>query len=99
MKQFLITMTSVFLFPLTVLATELQVIDIDIEGMSCKFCAYSVQKKMTKLPYVNKAEVNIETKKAHIEITEGKIFNLEELKQKVIDSGFKPVKVTLSSSH
>ena len=99
MKKLLITVVSVFLFPMALMASELQVIDIDIEGMSCKFCAHSVQKKMTKLPYVKKAEVNIDTKKAHIVVAEGQQANIDELKQKILDSGFKPVKVIVNSGH
>jgi len=97
MKQLLITLSSLLVLPLSLLAAEQQVVDIDIEGMSCKFCAHSVQRQITKLSYVKKAEVNIDTKKAHIVVVEGKEANLEELKQKVTNSGFKPVKVTVSS--
>lgn len=93
MKNFLTIITGLLLLPMALMAAEVQVIDIDIEGMSCKFCAHSVQKKITKLPYVKKAEVNIDAKKAHIVIAEGKKANIEELKQMVFDSGFKPVKV------
>ncbi len=99
MKKLLLTAISIFVFPLVLMAAEVQVVDIDIEGMSCQFCAHSVEKKITKLSYVKKAEVNIDTKKAHIIIIEGKQADIEELKQKVMDSGFKPVKVTVSSSH
>jgi len=77
------------------MAAGQQVVDIDIEGMSCKFCAHSVQKNISKLPYVEKADVNIETKKAHIVITTGKEANIEQLKKKISDSGFTSVKVTI----
>ncbi len=96
MNNFLIVLTGLFILPLLTVCAEQQVVDIDIEGMSCKFCAHSVQKNLTKLPYVEKAQVNIETKKAHIVLVEGKEANIEELKSKVTDSGFTPVKVTTS---
>lgn len=99
MKKLLITVVSVFIFPLALMAAEVQVIDIDIEGMSCQFCAHSVQKKMTRLPYVEKAEVNIDTKKAHIVVAKGQQANIDELKQKILDSGFKPIKVTVSPDY
>ncbi|MFK5915708.1 MAG: heavy metal-associated domain-containing protein [Woeseiaceae bacterium] len=97
MRHFLFTLTSLFLFPLSLLAAGQQVVDIDIEGMSCKFCAHSVQKNITKLPYVEKAIVNIETKKAHIVIVQGKEANIDQLKKKITGSGFTPVKVTIST--
>jgi len=98
MKQLLLTLTGMFLFPLSLMAAGEQVVDIDIEGMSCKFCAYSIQKNLSKLPDVDKAEVSIDDKKAHIVMKPGKQADVETLKKKITDSGFTPVKVTISKS-
>lgn len=98
MKKNLFSIISLLFLPISIWAAEQQVIDIDIdiEGMSCQFCAHSVQKNLSKLPYIEKAQVNIDTKKAHI-VTVGKEANIEELKNKIVASGFKPVKVTIVS--
>ncbi len=98
MKKLLLTLTGMFLFPLSLLAAGEQVVDIDIEGMSCKFCAYSIQKNLSKLPDVDKAEVSIDDKKAHVVMKPGKQADVDELKKKITDSGFTPVKVTISKS-
>ncbi len=63
MKHILIVITGIFILPLSLFAAGEQVIDIDIEGMSCKFCAYSVQKNLKKLPDVESASVSIDDKK------------------------------------
>jgi len=97
MKQVLLTLTGMFLFPLSLMAAGEQVVDIDIEGMSCKFCAYSIQKNLSKLPDVDKAEVSIDNKKAHIVMAPGKQADVDLLKKKITDSGFTPVKVTISN--
>lgn len=96
MKQILLTLTGMLLFPLSLMAAGEQVVDIDIEGMSCKFCAFSVQKNLSKLPGVDKAEVSIDDKRAHIVMAPGQHADVEILKQKITDSGFTPVKVTTS---
>lgn len=98
MKVILITLTALFLFPLSLLAAGKQVVDIDIEGMSCKFCAYSVQKSLSKLPGVEMAEVNIDNQKAHIVMSAGNQADVEQLKKKISDSGFTPVKVVISTN-
>lgn len=98
MKQILITLIALFLFPLSLLAAGKQVVDIDIEGMSCQFCAYSVQESLSKLPGVEKAEVNIDNQKAHIVMSAGKQANVEQLKKKISDSGFTPVKIAISTN-
>ncbi len=94
MKQLI--MSLIFFFPLSLLADNTQIIDIDIEGMSCKFCAYSVKKNLSELPGIEQADVNIDTKKAHIVMQEGQQADIEQIKQKITESGFTPVKVTLS---
>ncbi|VAW90736.1 Lead, cadmium, zinc and mercury transporting ATPase; Copper-translocating P-type ATPase [hydrothermal vent metagenome] len=97
MKKLLITITGLFILPLSLYAAGEQIVDIDIEGMSCEFCAHSVQKNINKLPGVEKASVNIDDKKAHIVMAPGKQANIELLKKKISDSGFVPVKVTIST--
>ena len=94
MKQLI--MSLILFFPMSLLAGNTQIIDIDIEGMSCKFCAYSVKRNLSKLPDIATAEVNIDTKKAHIVMQEGKQADVEQIKQKITESGFTPIKVTLS---
>jgi len=97
MKQILIMITGIFLLPLSLFAAGEQVVYIDIEGMSCKFCAYSVQKNLKKLPDVESASVSIDDKKAHIIMVDGKQADIELLKKKISDAGFVPVKVTIST--
>ncbi len=97
MKQVIIALTVLLFLPLSLRAANTQVIDIEIKGMSCKFCAYSVQKNLGKLPEIDKAEVNIDTQKAHIVMHEDRQANVEQLKEKITESGFTPVKVTISN--
>ena len=94
MKQLI--MSLILFFPMSLLAGNTQIIDIDIEGMSCKFCVYSVKKNLSELPGIDKADVNIDTKKAHIIMQEGLQADVEQIKQKISESGFTPVKITLS---
>jgi copper chaperone CopZ len=96
MKILLIGLSFLLLMPLSAFATGKQVIDIDINGMSCKFCAYSVEKSLKTLPGVEKAEVDIDTNKAQIVMTEGQEADIELIKKKIIESGFSPAKVTIN---
>jgi len=95
MKKTVFSIIILLVLPISLWAAEQQTVDIDIEGMSCQFCAHGVQKKLSTLPYIEKAQVNIDTKKAHLIVTTGKVANIEELKNKIVASGFKPLKVTI----
>jgi len=89
-----ITMVGLFLYPLSLIAAGEQVVDINIEGMSCKFCAHKIQKELTLLPGVETVSVSIDDKKAHIVMSPGKKANVEQLKKKITASGFTPVETT-----
>jgi len=99
-KHFLLGISLGFiLIPIYAFAAGGQVVDVDIEGMSCKFCAYSVQKNLKKIPGVEQAEVNIETKKAHVVMAEGQQANIEQIKKKISEAGFTPVKVVIGKTN
>ncbi|WP_198262932.1 heavy-metal-associated domain-containing protein [sulfur-oxidizing endosymbiont of Gigantopelta aegis] len=97
MKSLLISLSLLFFLVLSSLASGKQVVNIDINGMSCKFCAYSVQKSLNTLPGVEKADVNIDTNKAQVVMVDGHEADIELIKKKIIESGFSPAKVTLSN--
>jgi len=94
MKHTLIAILTLAVIHVSAYAANKQQIEVDIKGMTCKFCAYGVQKKLNKLPNIEKAEVNIDTKKATIVVKEGMQINLDEVKKAIKSSGFVPVKVT-----
>jgi len=97
MKQILLSLTILIFLPLSIMAESKHVIDVDIECMSCKFCAYNIQKQLSNLPGVEKAEVNIDKNKAHVVMQNGKKADVELIKKKISDSGFTPVQVTESA--
>lgn len=103
MKALLISLSLLLLLSLSAFATDKQItgkqiVDIDITGMSCKFCAHSVQKSLTALPGVEKAEVNIDDNKAHVVMADGQQADIEQIKKNIIESGFNPAKITISHS-
>ncbi len=95
MKRILI-LTGLFLLPLSPFAADKQVVEIDIEGMSCKFCALSVKRNLSTLPGVDKAAVSFKDRKAHIKMAPGKKADVAQINKKVNEAGFKPVNVTVS---
>jgi len=93
MKRTLIALLTLAVIHVSANGANKQQIEVDIQGMTCKFCAYGIQKKLNKLPNIEKAEVNIDTKKAIIIVKEGLLINLGEVKEAIKSSGFVPVKV------
>jgi copper chaperone len=63
---------------------------IKIEGMSCMHCVGRVEKALTELEGVEKADISLEENKATIEYDESKI-DPDKFKQAVEESGYKVV--------
>ncbi|MDD3627971.1 MAG: heavy-metal-associated domain-containing protein [bacterium] len=61
-----------------------------IEGMHCNGCVMNVTKAILNLPGIEDVKVTLETKEAKIIFDPDEI-TLEEIKEAVIKSGYKPV--------
>jgi copper chaperone CopZ len=76
-------------------AAEQQVLEIQVKGMTCPFCAYGIEKNLSKLPGVAKTQVSLETKKARVVMQPGQAPDEERVRQVILDSGFTPGEATV----
>ncbi len=72
---------------LTVSAVE--VVEIDINGMSCGFCVDAVRRKLSRLPDVEKARVSLKSKKVRIRARSDRL-DLQRVRKTILDAGFTP---------
>jgi len=79
-----------------VLAADTEMVDVAIQGMSCPFCVYNVEKKLRGLDGVDQANVNLEQGRARVVMKPGVPMDKARLKQAIVDSGFTPGKFTVS---
>lgn len=81
----LITGLSILSLP-PVLAASNYVIRID--GMTCKYCAYNVKKRLKKLDGVERVEVDRDKGLATLEVQAGTKLTDEQLKAEITGAGF-----------
>ncbi|CDE90196.1 copper-transporting ATPase homolog [Clostridium sp. CAG:389] len=62
--------------------------NLQIEGMHCAGCSTRLEKVLNNLEGVEKAQVNLQEKKATIKYDENKI-SLKSIKEAIEDAGFK----------
>ena len=62
-------------------------IELRIEGMHCTGCSTRLQKVLSNLDGVSRAEVSFEKGMANIEFNK-EIITLDEIKNAIVDSGF-----------
>jgi len=90
-----IAMTLIFLAGVAVPAafaqdTETSEIAVRVDGMSCMFCAYSLERNFEKRGEVEEIEINVEEGIAKIFLKPGTELSDEKIKDIVKNSGFTP---------
>lgn len=70
-----------------------QVVEVDVNGLACEFCAYGLESKLTELDGVLEARVSLGLKRARITFEDDATIDEASIRQAVLDAGFTPVEV------
>ena len=93
MRLRILSFLMLFLASSLVLAQDQQRLEVDIAGMSCKFCVHNVEKNLSKLEGVEKVSVNLDKGIALIVMSSGKKADIKQIKKLVKKAGFTPSNV------
>ncbi len=63
-------------------------VKVEVDGLSCPFCAYGLEKKLKKMEDVIKIEIDVENAFALLTIEEGKTVLEETIRENVKLAGF-----------
>lgn len=74
-------------------AAQAQVVEIEVTGMTCPFCVYGTEKKLSALPNVEQAQVSLKHKKARIVMAPGTEADLAAIRKAITAAGFTPGEV------
>ena len=90
LRKVSITLLGLFLLSGLAIAGPQEVLEIDVAGMTCAFCAYGVEKNIGKLAGVDKVEVSLELKKARVVMKAGETPDETVIREIIRDAGFTP---------
>jgi mercuric ion binding protein len=69
-------------------------IKVRVDGLSCPFCAYGLEKKLKKMDGVEKIEISVEDAYALLTIEDGKVVSEKAIRENVKDAGFTAREIT-----
>jgi len=90
MRKTICTLFGLFLMSGPVLADSREVLEIEVDGMTCAFCVYGVEKNLGKLAGVEEVAVSLESKKARVVMKVGKSLDENKIREVIRDAGFTP---------
>ncbi len=72
-------------------------VTVQVDGLSCPFCAYGLEKKLRKVENVARVEIRIDEGRTVVTPESGTSLDLDELEQAVRDGGFTPREVSVTA--
>ena len=72
-------------------------VSVQVDGLSCPFCAYGLQKKLRKVGNIAELKIQVDEGRAVLQPKEGTSLDLAEVERAVRDGGFTPHGITLTA--
>ncbi|MCX2678918.1 heavy-metal-associated domain-containing protein [Galbibacter sp. EGI 63066] len=69
-------------------------IEVRVDGLSCPFCAYGLEKKLKDIDNVKEVEIDVKGAFAILTIQKGNVVFEKEIRQKVKEAGFTSKEIT-----
>ncbi len=69
-------------------------IKVRVDGLSCPFCAYGLEKKLKKMEGVEKIDISVEDAYALLTIEDGKTVTEKAIRKNVKEAGFTARQIT-----
>lgn len=69
---------------------------VKLDGLSCPFCAYGLEKRLKKVEGVEKVEIKVDQATAELTVKKGKALSIEEVEKAVKEGGFTPRELSLT---
>ena len=101
MKNKLIIIMALCISPLisfNLASAEIDRVTMQVDGMTCPFCIFGIEKKLKSVDEVNDAEANLRSGNVDLTMKENAVINIKRLNKAVDDSGFTPGEIEIEAS-
>ena len=93
MKIFII----LFLFGISTSFAQSNELKIRVDGLSCPFCAYGLEKKLNDIDGVENIYIDIDEGVVTLQVNEEDKISPEEIREKIKEAGFTPKEIVFSN--
>jgi mercuric ion binding protein len=74
---------------------QIREVTVKLDGLSCPFCAYGLEKKLKKVAGVEKLEIKVDAGTARLTVQKGQRLSIEVVERTIKEGGFTPREVTV----
>lgn len=90
--------SAIIILAAQISSAQIHSLTIVVEGMSCPFCAYGVEKKLKQVSGVKSIEIDMKDGTAALKAREGESINISQVPKAIKDTGFTPGDISITAS-
>lgn len=96
MKTVIKMILIIFLLGISSTLAQSSEVKVRVDGLSCPFCAYGLEKKFNDLNGVESINIDFEEGLVVLQVTDSENISEEEIRTKIEEAGFTPREIVFS---
>ena len=98
MKKVALILITVFWLSNAAWPADQEVVDVSVTGLACPFCAFSVEKSLSKLSGVDSVTVDLAASQVRVVMKPEHTADLKQIEKAIVNAGFTPGKASRSTA-
>ncbi len=98
MNRIVFVLIAVFWLSMAAWPADQEVVDVSVTGLACPFCAFSVEKSLSKLSGVDSVTVNLAASQVRVVMKPEHIADLKQIEKAIVNAGFTPGEASRSTA-
>jgi len=99
MKPIIKIILIIFLLGISSTLAQSSEVKVRVDGLSCPFCAYGLEKKLNDLDGVESINIDFEEGLVVLQVIDSENISEEEIRTKIEEAGFTPREIVFSKKN
>ena len=97
MKNLILSIIVFAILGLTSTFAQTKYVSVRVDGLSCPFCAYGLEKKFSKIDGAKDIKIDVDNGLLTFNMVNNKVVTEEEIQKRVKQAGFTPKEISFSN--